>query len=174
MAIFTSYDAFVDSTANQQIGDGSAKAYINLIWDHLGSVYYTSAPTDPDPTGQGVKYGWLNTDARAANTISHLTQITSLSDVQRGDIIILTDGANGYAGFANSDYDGTTYLSVCGQGYSISYVTINYISVANFVGGWRYDVWNTPPTPPTPLSTFSSRRNKFPWVLYARKLRGQR
>lgn len=169
MAVFTSFDDFVSSTNGQQIGNGTYYAYINLLWEHLGSVYYTANPSDPDPTTQGVKEGWLNTDARAANTITHLSQVTSLSDVKRGDVIILSIGLTGRAGFANADYNGTTFLDVYAQNYSIPRVELNSMDVSTFIGGWRYDAWNSP-VPPTPVL---SSQKRFPWVLYARKLRNR-
>lgn len=168
MAVFTTFDAFVASTNGQQIGSGTSRDYINLLWEHLDSTYYTANPSDPNPTSQGVKYGWLNTDARSANTISHLSQITSVTDIKRGDVIIITDGANGFAGFANADYTGSNILSVYSQNYNNAIVELVNMDISTFAGGWRYDSWYTPPTPPTPST---SSRSNFPWVLYARKLR---
>ena len=174
MAVFTSYDAFAASTVGTQVGNGTNKAYINLLWNYLGSVYYTSSPSGPDPTGQGVKYGWTNTDARSANTITHLTQITSPSQIAKGDVVIIDDGVNGHAGFADEDYNGSYVLRMCSQNYSSAYVTREDVDISGFLGGWRYDAWYTPPTPPTPPGPAGGKRGRFPWVLYARKLRERR
>ena len=140
---------------------------------HLGSKYYTYPPSDPDSTNHGVKWGWLNTEARAANTINHLTQITNLNDVKRGDIVVTSGGEYGHAGFADEDYNGSGYLLIYSQNFNdqIKSVTKDNANMSTFVGAWRYDEWSeTPPSPPTPLAV---SKTKFPWVLYARKLRNR-
>lgn len=163
---FNSYYEFIASTINQQIGQGECWDYVNLIWDHLGSRYYTYPPSDPSSTNHGVKWGWINTEARAANTIAGLTQIPNLSNVKRGDIVIISDGEYGHAGFADEDYDGSGYLYMYDQNYNnVRYVMRHHISMSTFLGAWRYDAWHDQPVPIT--------RSKFKWVLYANKLRGK-
>lgn len=164
---FNSYYEFIASTMGQRIGNGECWDYINLIWSHLGSRYYTYPPSDPSSTNHGVKWGWINQEAREANTIDGLTQIPLLANVKRGDIVIISDGEYGHAGFADEDYDGSGYLYMYSQNYNwVELVKLDHIPMSGFLGAWRYDAWN-PPVPPTP----TYRRGKFPWVLYARKLR---
>ena len=169
MAVFTSFDAFINSTNGQTIGEGECWDYVNLLWSHLGSRYYTYPPSDPSSTNHGVKWGWLNEEARAANTITHLTQITRLEDVKRGDVVITSGGTYGHAGFADEDYDGSGWIYVYSQNFGgRRSVGRDHERTSDFAGAWRYDEWNsTPPTPPTPVS----RSTKFKWVLYANKIR---
>ena len=171
MAVFTSFDAFVNSTNGQTIGAGECWDYINLLWDHLDSRYYTYPPSDPSATNHGVKWGWANAEARSANTITHLTQISNLNDIKRGDVVVYSAGTYGHAGFANADYSGGGYLYLYSQNYNYRYVTLDNNNMSTFLGGWRYDAWNsTPPVPPPP-----ERHNKhFPWVLYQRRLNQRR
>ena len=172
MAIFTTFDSFIASTNGQTIGDGECWNYINLLWSHLDSRYYTYPPSDPSSTNHGVKWGWLNSEARAANTITHLTQVINLSDVKRGDMVVTSGGEYGHAGFANEDYTGSGYLQLYSQNYNgRRSVGLDNNDMSTFAGAWRYDEWNsTPPTPPTP----TARSSKFPWVLYTRRLNNKR
>ena len=163
---FNTYYQFIASTLGQRIGNGECWDYINLIWDHLGSRYYTYPPSDPGSTNHGVKWGWINDEARAANTISGLTQVVNLSDVKRGDIVVISDGEYGHAGFADSSYDGSGYLQMYSQNYGyVELVKLDNVPMNNFLGAWRYDAWQDEPTP--------TRRGKFKWVLYANKLRNK-
>lgn len=167
--MYSSFNTFIANTLGQTIGEGECWDYINLIWSYLGSKYWTYPPSDPEATNHGVKYGWINTDARSANTITHLTQVPNLTDVKRGDIVVISDGTYGHAGYASTDYNGSGYLDLYSQNWQGHYVTLDTLSMANFLGAWRYDGWNTDPPSPTP----TSRSSKFPFVLYARKLRGR-
>ncbi len=167
MAVFTTFDEFINSTNGQTIGAGECWDYINLLWDHLGSVYYTYPPSDPSSTNHGVKWGWLNSEARAANTITHLTQITNLNDVKRGDIVVTSGGEYGHAGFADESYNGSGYLQLYSQNYNgRRSVAKDNNDMSTFLGAWRYDEWNsTPPTPPTP----TPKRSHFNWVLFNKR-----
>ena len=172
MALFTSYDAFIASTNGQMIGTGECWDYINLLWSHLGSRYWTYPQSDPSATNHGVKWGWLNADARSANTITHLTQIVNLSEVKRGDIVVTYGGEFGHAGFADEDYNGSGYLQLYSQNYNgRRSVAKDNNDMSTFAGAWRYDEWNDTPPGPTPMRLQNS---KFPWVLYARKLNDRR
>ncbi len=164
---YSSFNSFITSTLGQTIGEGECWDYINLIWSHLGSKYWTYPPSDPSATNHGVKWGWINTDARAANTISGIVQVPNLSDVITGDIMILSYGTYGHAGFVKSPpSDGI--VGLYSQNWDARYVTLDTLSTSTFVGAFRYTAWQEPPTPPTPTTT---SKHHFPWVLYARKLR---
>lgn len=169
---FTTFDSFINSTIGRTIGEGECWNYINLLWNHLGGIYYTYPPSDPSSTNHGVKWGWINSEARAANTITHLTQITRLADIKRGDIVITSGGTYGHAGFASIDYNGSNILPCYSQNFNDQrYVSLNQDDMTTFVGAWRYDAWNSTPPPPTPVTT---RKSHFKWVLYARKLNQKR
>lgn len=80
----------------------------------------------------------------------------------------------GHIAFADEDYNGTSMLRLMGQNQehaSATYgykVTIDNVSVAKFLGAFRYKGWNTtPPTPPTPTENGEKR---FPWfITYQRR-----
>lgn len=164
---YSSFDSFVNSTYGRTIGEGECWDYINLIWSYLGNKYWTYPPSDPTATNHGVKWGWLDNDARSANTISGIIQIPNLSDVERGDIVVISSGTYGHAGFAYAPAS-NNQLQMYSQNWQSNYVTLDNISMATFVGAFRYTGWQ--PTPPPPTYT----KSHFKWILYARKLRDKR
>lgn len=90
----------------------------------------------------------------------------------------------GHIAFADEDYDRSGYIAVLGQNQGTggtpppvfpsdggSTTNVNRLSVSNFAGAFRYRDWqHTPPTPPVPSRL---REKRFPWVLYANKLRNK-
>lgn len=105
--------------------------------------------------------------------------IENLSDIKQGDVVVFA-GNPGHIGFADEDYNGGSYLKILGQNQGrqgepppISHpdggttATVTNLSVSGILGAFRYKEWGGGPTPPTP----TPKRGKFPWVLYARKLR---
>lgn len=175
MAIFTTFDAFITSTNGTTVGQGECWDYINLIWSHLDSKYWTYPPSDPTATNHGVKYGILNTDAFAANQISGVTFISSVTQVKRGDIVITSGGTYGHAGFINEDYNANiTNYKIYSQNYAgRRSVALDQYSLDTFIGAFRYDEWNSTPPTPLPISRPKSK-DSFPWQIYARKLRDKR
>lgn len=166
---FDTFDSFIASTNGLTIGAGECWDYINLIWSHLGSVYYTYPPSDPTSTNHGVKWGVLNAEALTANQISGLTYIPDKTLLKRGDIVVSTDGEFGHAGFITSDYDGEHSYSFYTQNYAgRRSVALDTYTLNDFGGAFRYDAWNVVPPEPT------ASTSKFPWVLYARRLRNKR
>lgn len=174
MAIFTSFDAFILSTDGTTVGAGECWGYINLIWSHLNSRYYTYPPLHPDQTNHGVKWGVLNSDARIANTITGLTYINDPTKLKRGDIVVSTDGEFGHAGFINQNYDpNRTSYDFYTQNYAgRRSVALDTYTLRDFGGAFRYNAWNVNPPVPS-YGGFRSKR-KFPFVLYTRKLNRKR
>lgn len=167
---YTSFDSFIASTNGQTIGSGECWDYINLIWTHLGSKYWTYPPSDPSATNHGVKWGVLNADALAANQITGLTYISDKTQIKRGDIVVSTDGDYGHAGFITSDYSGEGTYQFYSQNYAgRRSVGLDSYTLSDFGGAFRVNAWQEP-VPPTPVHT---TRGKFPWVLYANKLRAR-
>lgn len=165
---FSTFDNFITSTNGETIGQGECWDYINLIWSHLGSVYYTYPPGDPSATNHGVKWGVLNADALSANQIEGLTYISDKTQLKRGDIVISTGGTYGHAGFINEDYSGDHLYGFYSQNYANRRsVALDTYGLGDFAGAFRYNAW-IPPTPPT-----TSEKGNFPWVLYANKLRNR-
>lgn len=171
MVDFSSFSSFIDTTLGETIGEGECWDYINLIWNHLGNKYWTYPPDDPSSTNHGVKWGWIIAECRTLNTLSGLTQVTNVSNIKQGDIVITADSVYGHAGFAKTDYDSiNNRIIMYSQNYAGDrFVQEHVMDMTNFLGAWRYDAWQ--PTPPTPTPT--SDKKRFPFVLYARKLRNQ-
>lgn len=169
MAIFTTFDAFITSTNGTTVGEGECWDYVNLIWSHLGSKYWTYPPSDPTATNHGVKWGVLNADALSANQISGLTYITNVTQLKRGDIVITSGGEFGHGGYINEDYQsGKATYKIYSQNYAgRRSVALDEYSLDTFIGAFRYNDWN--PTPPSPPAF--TNKGDFPWVLYANKLR---
>lgn len=163
---FTTFDSFISTTNSLAIGQGECWDYINLLWEHLNSRYYTYPPSDPSATNHGVKWGVLNNDARNANIIDGLVYISDKTELQRGDMVVTTGGDFGHAGFINENWSGDKTYAIYSQNYNgRRSVGIDFYNLNEFGGAFRYMAWH--PSPPIPSGT----RNKFPWVIYARKLR---
>lgn len=144
--------------------------YASLFWRNVGF------PVGYPLTG-GLHYAsqcW--TVSRVQNAGDTFDLIDLLSLVKQGDIIVLDGDINnppGHIAFADEDYDGSGYLWCIGQNQGGTplpgggtAVTRNRLGMSLFLGAFRYKDWENPPPPP-PTTT----QKKFPWVLYARKLR---
>lgn len=101
-----------------------------------------------------------------------------MSDVKRGDLVILDQGrfagdVSGHDAFADEDYDGSGYMWLVGQNQENPSATVGHVvtrdrmSVAKFMGAFRYKRWATPPPPPP---TESKKRKGYPWAIYGREL----
>ena len=123
------------------------------------------------------------------NGTTYFDLITSINDVKQGDVIVwngTTAYPTGHIAFADEDYDGSGYIAVLGQNQGTggtpppvfpqdggSTANVKRLSVSNFAGAFRYVDWQH--TPPTPAPTVRSmpKQKRFPWVLYANKLRNK-
>lgn len=178
----SSYEAFRSATlGNGYDVDGS---YGDQCWDFAALFYYNAFNVRGYPlTGNGNAYGcWtINADA---NTLDGLTQVTNISDIKRGDLIVLNYGryswdTTGHIAFADEDYDGTT-MTLLGQnqvtadnpfkveGYP---VTATSQSISAFLGGWRYDKWSG--GTPTPTPTSAKKKHHFPWAVFGTQVRNR-
>ena len=165
---FSTFDAFIQTTNGRIIGSGECWDYINLIWNHLGSRYYTYPPSDPSATNHGVKWGVLNAEALSANQIAGLTYISDKTQLKRGDIVVSTDGTYGHAGFINEDWNGDRTYAIYSQNYNgRRSVALDFYNLHDFGGAFRYNDWQHP----EPLR---HKRSHFKWALYARRLRNRR
>lgn len=148
--------------------------YASLFWRNVGF------PAGYPLTGvNGYAYEcW--TVSRYANADSQFTLINNKQSIQTGDIIVLNAGSlnpAGHIAFADEDYNGTDYIYAIGQNQGGTPdpsggtpVTRNQIGLDQFLGAFRYKAWHT--TPPTP-SLQGVTKKRFPWVLYANKLRSK-
>lgn len=137
------------------------------------SPYWKSQP-------DGYAYeGWTNQSSREYNASDYFTLIYNKGDVREGDLVVLSNTASnpyGHIAFANTDWTSSTTSAVLlGQNQENASPTVGYqntltvVNVTNFLGAFRFNAWHI--TPPSPISVSKS---KFPWVLYARKLRDKR
>lgn len=141
------------------------------------SPYWKSEP-------DGYAYeGWTNLSSRGYNAGDLFTLVYNKGDVKKGDLVVLSYTASnpyGHIAFANTNWNaGITTAELLGQNQenpsaSVGYLTtLTEVNVSTFLGAFRFIAWQTtPPTPPAGGSRGS--KSKFPWVLYARKLREKR
>lgn len=183
----SSYDAFRSATLGKGFDVDGAYGY--QCWDLAAVFYYSVYGVTGLPSTGGTHYAygcWAVASARAENTKEGLTQITKLSDVKRGDIIVLNHGRYtgddaGHIAFADQDYAGSNTLTLLGQNQVNANANTGHITTATaincsaFLGGWRYDKWEGSTPAPEPTSVATSKKGRgFPWVLYAKKLRESR
>lgn len=181
----SSYENFKSATmGNGYDIDGSygfqCWDYGALLWGNIGRYGHSGVPyAYPylSTGGTGYAYGiWL---ARTENATDQFDLIFNLSDVKAGDLVILDKGrftgdVSGHDGFADESYDGSGYMWLVGQNQENPSATVGHVvtrdrmSVAKFLGAFRFKQWITPPPPPPPVQR---KKSKFPWVLYANKLR---
>lgn len=147
-------------------------------WDYASVFWWNVGFPQGYPITQqgGGGQAWMCwTYSRDINKGNEFDLIYNLNDVQAGDVVVLngtTANPAGHIAFADENYDGSGYLWCVGQNQGGTPlpsggtpVTRNRLGMGDFLGAFRYKAWHT--TPPTP-STYTTR---FPWVLYARKLR---
>lgn len=173
----SSYDAF----RNEVLGNGYNVDYVygNQCVDMAKLLAYNAGRTSPywksQPDGYAYE-GWTNQASREYNAADYFTLVYNKADVRRGDLVVLDHGrytgdTTGHIAFADSDWNAaTTYAYLLGQNQvnpdpDVGHPnTVTNMSVAKFLGAFRFTAWQQPT--PTPR-----RHGKFPWVLYARKLR---
>lgn len=136
------------------------------------SPYWKSQP-------DGYAYeGWTNQASREYNAGNLFDLIYNKGDVKRGDVVVLnntTTNPYGHIAFADSDWSPAQLTAMLvGQNQVNPSATVGHLTtltlvdVSTFLGAFRFKAWEQPT--PTPSS---KSRNKFPWVLYARKLRNK-
>lgn len=143
----------------------------NQCWDSCAILWYQYGLTLL--TGNGYAYGcW--TEERSHNAQPPFIAIENLSDVKRGDVVVFNQNGvynTGHIGYADEDYPGGNHINILGQnqGQGSSHGTPSNIvnfSTTNFLGAFRNVDWYIPPE--------IKKKRKFPWVLYAKKLRTKR
>lgn len=113
------------------------------------------------------------TVSRSQNAGDKFDLIYNLSDVKRGDCIVLGASAlsiTGHIAFADEDYNGSNIMNLLGQNqvdpdFTIGHITtVTPVNVSAFLGAFRYKEWGGSPTP-----TPRSKRKHFPWFIYNNK-----
>lgn len=162
----------VDGWYGYQCWDLAAELWMNIPEFGGGTLWPKTGPN------LAAEECW--TVSRAANAGNSFDLIYNLSDVKRGDVIVI--GASpissvGHIAFADQDYAGYSYMDLLGQNQvnpSVYYghiPTVTWINVgAYFLGAFRYREW-TQPEPPTPTE---EKKEGFPWPVAWRYWKGFR
>lgn len=150
----TSYDAFRATVIGKGYDTDNAYGYqcydgLALLWQQLGMFLSTGG------TGQ-CRGCWTVESARNANAGTQFELITDKKQIKRGDALILNAGVYGHGTYADEDYNGTDTIRTMGQNQvnasaNGSPFAVCSLSLASFLGAFRYKGWKTAPAPqPTP------------------------
>lgn len=181
----SSYDGFRTDALNragQGLGYNVDGYYGYQCWD-LAAELWMNLPEFANSglwpqTGPNLAAMECWTVSRTANAGTSFDLIYSLSNVKRGDVIVIGPSvisSVGHIAFADEDYNYTNTMKLLGQNqvnpdpYYGHIPTVTNINVSQFLGAFRYHGWIQPGPQPT-----MGHRGKFPWFLVARKLREQR
>lgn len=173
MAQYNRYVAVAHATyqefRNATLGNGYNvdQAFGNQCWDFCALLWWQYGLTlHTGPKGWAYEC-W--TSSRALNAVPPFTQVTSVSDIKRGDCVVFKGTSNyptGHIAFADEDYrDGMTRMNFLGQNQgqgSSKPSNIANLSLANFIGAFRNSNWVTAPEP-TPED--EKKKHKFPWAV---------
>lgn len=180
------YDEWRNSTLNNGYDiDGSYGCqcwdFASLFWRNIGfpagypHITQSSAYTMWELRDQNISYG---------GTL-FFDLVYSLAEVKRGDIIVYNQfsiNPYGHVGFADEDYDTWHNNNPSSYEFPIlsennggtpdpdggAYVNVHGYDTRLFLGAFRFRDWNVEPTP-----TEEIIKTKFPWVLYANKIRNR-
>lgn len=174
----SSYDAFRAATLGNGYDVDGIYGYqcVDMAKLLAGNAGRPSPYWKSDPDGYAYE-GWTGLTNRAYNAGTLFTLVYNKADVRKGDLVVLNNTSSnpyGHIAFANTDWDANTTSAVLlGQNQenpspTVGHiVTLTNVNVTTFLGAFRFTAWQQTPPSPTPTTT----RTKFPWVLYARKLR---
>lgn len=181
----SSYDGFradVLARAAQNLGYDVDGYYGYQCWDLAAELWMNipefSGGTLWPKTGPNLAAMECWTVSRVENAGNSFDLIYNLSDVKRGDVIVLGPSpisSVGHIAFADEDYNNTSALNLLGQNQvnpSIEYghiPTVTNVGVSAFLGAFRYKEWESGPTP-TPSE---KSKHKFPWFIYTNRLRNK-
>lgn len=149
----SSYDSFRSAVLGN--GYDVDNAYGFQCYDGAAVQLYSATGRKLSTGGTGAARGcWEVVSARNYNAGSEYELITDKTQIKRGDIIVWSMNSKwGHIGFADQDYNGN-YIKVLGQnqvgdgsGYPF---TIANISLATFLGAFRYKNWKNVGPSPTP------------------------
>ena len=167
----STYEEWKTATlGNGYDADGS---FGNQCWDYVAEFWYNVGFTErapsgrmyPETGGDNARGIWNN---RTLNAGDKFDLVNTLFELKVGDIICFGNSPYGHVGFVDHEYDGSGRIWILSQNNDLPLVTVETFGVGSFQGAFRYKEWHTQPRPTT------RRRSNFPWVLYARKLRGIR
>ena len=171
MAQFNGYVKVAHATyqdfRNATLGNGYNvdQAYGNQCWDFCALLWWQYGLTlRTGPKGWAMEC-W--TVSRTLNAVPPFTQVTSVSEIKRGDCVVFKGTSNyptGHIAFADEDYkEGMTRMNFLGQNQgqgSLKPSNIANISLANFIGAFRNSNWVAPNPKPE-----NDKKHKFPWAI---------
>ena len=165
-----------DSTYGCQCYDLAVEFWWNIGFPQGYPVSYTGNAYDI----------WTYREQNASyNGVTYFDLITDPTQIQKGDIIVFNQFSGnpyGHVGFADVNYSdgGWTYpeLPILSQNNGGTpdpsggaYTNVHGYNITLFLGAFRFRDWHT--TPPTPVVSSKRETKRFPWVLYANKLRNK-
>lgn len=124
------------------------------------------------------RQGWTVESNRTYNASDYFTLVYNKADVKRGDLVVLNQTSSnpyGHIAFATHDWNANTTSAVLlGQNQIYPSAPDGYpntetmVDVTTFLGAFRFIAWQSP-------TQFISKpiERKFPWAIYARKLRNR-
>lgn len=176
-----SYEAFrADALARsaQGLGYDVDGYYGYQCWDLCAELWQNIGFSSGYPvTGINHYASECWTESREINKGSQFTLIYNISELKRGDVIVIGSSAissTGHIAFCDENYNGTARMNLLGQNQvnpSLEYghiPTVTNLDISAFLGAFRFNLWQPSPQPTT---RSVPKRTHFPWVLYARKQR---
>lgn len=148
----------VDGWIGYQCWDLAAELWMNLPEFSGGTLWPKTGPN------LAAMECW--TVSREENAGNSFDLIYNLSDVKRGDVVVLGPSPVsdvGHIAFADEDYNGTNTMNLLGQNQvnpspTVGHIpTVTSLSVSAFLGAFRYHEWEEPEE-----ETVEERRH-FPW-----------
>lgn len=180
------YLAWKNATLNN--GYDVDGAYGCQCWDFAAEFWYNVGFPQgyPHITNSSAYTMWNLREQNASyNGTTYFDLIYNLQDVKQGDVIVYNATVSnpyGHVGFADEDY--ATWHANNPSSYEFpilsennggtpdpaggAYANVHGYDTRLFLGAFRYKAWHV--VPPTP----TRRAGKFPWYLYANKLRNRR
>lgn len=185
MTFYTGYISVPHSTYDEWKNNVNGNGY-NVdnnygyqCWDLASLFWWNVGFPQGYPTTGGTHSAYGIWDDKEQNAGDKFDLIYNKNDIKRGDIIVYNYGASadGHIGFADEDYNGTDNIQILSQNNggttppdqeAGSATNVANYSLIYFRGAFRYKNWETTPPTPTPVSN-----TKFPFVLYAKRLRNR-
>lgn len=173
---YNSFRADVLARASQGLGYDVDGYYGYQCWDLCAELWQNIGFGGGYPlTGPNHSAEECWTVSRNANAGNDFTLIYNISDLKRGDVIVLGSSplsSTGHIAFCDEDYNGNT-MNLLGQNqvnpnFTTGHIpTVTNVSITAFLGAFRYHGWSQP----TPIIKRDVQPKRFPWVIYARKIR---
>lgn len=179
----SSYNSFRTDAllkASQGLGYDADRYYGYQCWDLAAELWQNIGFGTGYPQTGANSYAmecWTNPTSRANNTGTVFTQVTNITDLKRGDVIVIGNSpvsTTGHIAFCDENYNGTTQMKLLGQNQvnpspTLGHIpTVTELDISAFLGAFRYKAWSQAGV------TRIRKVKHFPWAIYARRLREKR